>query len=131
MAFAFELKEAGILTEKDFEGCPIDNEGKFYWLLDKIVRREGIGDVLANGVYAAARKIGKGAEAFDHNTIKKHEQLPLKLGMLNPGYFLMYATGEKINITQIEGSSRNRLSRQWKSGKIFVKDWIQVPDGKV
>ena len=103
MAFAFELKEAGILTEKDFEGCPTDNEGKFYWLLDKIVRREGIGDILADGVYAAARKIGKGAEAFDHNTIKKHEQLPLKLGMLNPVYFLMYATGEKINITQIEG----------------------------
>ena len=34
--------------------------------------------------------VGKGAEKFDHNTIKKHEQLPLKLGMLNPVYFLMY-----------------------------------------
>jgi len=41
MAFAFELKEAGILTDADFAGCPSDNEGKFYWLLDKIVRREG------------------------------------------------------------------------------------------
>jgi benzoyl-CoA reductase subunit BamB len=103
MAFAFELKEAGILTDADFAGCPTDNEGKFYWLLDRIVRREGIGDILANGVYQAARQIGKGAEVFDHNTIKKHEQLPLKLGMLNPVYFLMYATGEKANITQIEG----------------------------
>jgi len=73
----FELKEAGILTDADFAGCPTDNEGKFYWLLDRIVRREGIGDILANGVYQAARQIGKGAEAFDHNTIKKHEQLPL------------------------------------------------------
>jgi len=35
MAFAFELKEAGILTDADFEGCPSDNEGKFYWLLDE------------------------------------------------------------------------------------------------
>ena len=87
MAFAFELKEAGILTDADFAGCPSDNEGKFYWLLDRIVRREGIGDILANGVYWAARKIGKGAEAYDHNTIKKHEQLPLKLGMLNPVIF--------------------------------------------
>src|SRR5512139_489268 len=49
MAFAFELKEAGILTDADFEGCPSDNEGKFFWLLDRIVRREGIGDILANG----------------------------------------------------------------------------------
>ena len=58
---------------------------------------------MANGTYWAAKQIGKGAEAYAHNTIKKHEQLPLKLGMLNPVYFLMYATGEKINITQIEG----------------------------
>ena len=90
MAFAVELKEAGILTDEDFAGCPSDNEGKFYWLLDRIVRREGIGDILANGTYWAAQQIGKGAEAYAHNNIKKHEQLPLKLGMLNPVYFLMY-----------------------------------------
>jgi len=52
-------------------------------LLDRVAHREGIGDILADGVYYAARKIGKGAEEFDHNTIKKHEQLPLKLGMLD------------------------------------------------
>jgi benzoyl-CoA reductase subunit BamB len=130
MAFAFELKEAGILTEQDFEGCPTDNEGKFYWMLDKIVRREGIGNILADGVYAAARKIGKGAEAFDHNTIKKHEQLPLKLGMLNPVYFLMYATGEKINITQIEGQFPQSPFPTMEERENFVKDWIQVPDEK-
>ena len=130
MAFAFELREAGILTENDFAGCPTDNEGKFYWLLDRIVRREGIGDVLANGVYWAARQIGKGAEAFDHNTIKKHEQLPLKLGMLNPVYFLMYATGEKINITQIEGQFPQAPFPTMEERENFVKDWIQVPDDK-
>ena len=130
MAFAFELREAGILTENDFAGCPADNEGKFYWLLDRIVRREGIGDVLANGVYWAARQIGKGAEAFDHNTIKKHEQLPLKLGMLNPVYFLMYATGEKINITQIEGQFPQSPFPTMEERENFVKDWIQVPDEK-
>ncbi len=130
MAFAFELKEAGILTDKDFEGCPTDNEGKFYWLLDRIVRREGIGDILADGVYAAARKIGKGAEAFDHNTIKKHEQLPLKLGMLNPVYFLMYATGEKVNITQIEGQFPQAPFPTMEEREAFIKDWIQVPDEK-
>jgi len=74
LAFAFELYEAGILTDKDFEGCPSDKEGRFFWLLDRLARREGIGDVLADGTYHAARRIGKGAEAFDHNTTKKHEQ---------------------------------------------------------
>ena len=103
MAFALELYENSILTDDDMPGLPSDNEERFYWLLDKIVRREGIGDVLADGTYWAAKRIGKGAEAYAHNNIKKHEQLPLKLSMLNPIYFLMYATGEKMNITQIEG----------------------------
>ncbi|MGO8987577.1 MAG: aldehyde ferredoxin oxidoreductase N-terminal domain-containing protein [bacterium] len=130
MAFAFELKEAGILTDADFAGCPSDNEGKFYWLLDRIARREGIGDVLANGTYWAAQQIGKGAEAYAHNNIKKHEQLPLKLGMLNPVYFLMYATGEKINITQIEGQFPQSPFPTMAEREDFVKDWIQVPDEK-
>ncbi len=130
MAFAFELKEAGILTDADFAGCPSDNEGKFYWLLDRIVRREGIGDILANGTHWAAQQIGKGAEAYAHNNIKKHEQLPLKLGMLNPVYFLMYATGEKINITQIEGQFPQSPFPTVEEREDFCKDWIQVPDEK-
>jgi benzoyl-CoA reductase subunit BamB len=130
MAFAFELKEAGILTDEDFAGCPSDNEGKFYWLLDRIVRREGIGDVLANGTHWAAQQIGKGAEEYAHNNIKKHEQLPLKLGMLNPVYFLMYATGEKINITQIEGQFPQSPFPTMEEREDFCKDWIQVPDEK-
>ncbi len=130
MAFAVELKEAGILTDEDFHGCPSDNEGKFYWLLDRIVRREGIGDILANGTYWAAQQIGRGAEAYAHNNIKKHEQLPLKLGMLNPVYFLMYATGEKANITQIEGQFPQSPFPTMEERENFVKDWIQVPDEK-
>ncbi len=71
MAFALELYEAGILTDQDMSGMPSDTEGRFYWLLDRIVRREGIGDILADGTYWAAKKIGKGAEVYAHNTIKK------------------------------------------------------------
>ena len=130
MAFAVELKEAGILTDEDFAGCPSDNEGRFYWLLDRIVRREGIGDALANGTYWAAKQIGKGAEEYAHNNIRKHEQLPLKLGMLNPIYFLMYCTGEKANITQIEGQFPQSPFMTIEEGEEFVRDWIQVPDEK-
>ncbi len=130
MAFALELLEAGILTEKDFPGMPDDAEGRFYWLLDAIVHREGIGDVLAKGTYWAAKEIGNGAEEFAHNNIKKHEQLPLKLGMLNPIYFLMYATGEKINITQIEGQFPQAPFATMEEREEFCKDWIQAPDEK-
>jgi len=130
MAFALELYEDGILTDRDMAGMPSDNEGRFYWLLDGIVRREGIGDVLANGTYWAAQQIGNGAEKYAHNNIKKHEQLPIKLGMLNPIYYLMYCTGEKINITQIEGRFPQAPFATKEEKEEFVKDWIQVPDEK-
>jgi aldehyde:ferredoxin oxidoreductase len=134
LAFAVELYEAGILTDKDlagtsaYEACPSDKEGRFFWLLDRVARREGIGDILADGVYAAARKIGNGAEAFDHNTIKKHEQLPLKLGTLDPLYFLMYSTNEKISITQIEGQWPQSAFPTMEQREEFVRDWPQLPD---
>jgi len=130
MAFALELYENGILTDKDMQGLPTDNEERFYWLLERIVRREGIGDVLANGTYWAAKEIGKGAEEYAHNNIKKHEQMPLKLSMLNPIYFLMYSTGEKLNITQIEGQFPQMPFPTREEREEFVKDWVQVPDKK-
>jgi benzoyl-CoA reductase subunit BamB len=130
MAFALELYENGILTDDDLPGLPESSEDRFYYLIDKIVNREGIGDVLANGTYWAAKEIGNGAEEYAHNNIKKHEQLPLKLGMLNPIYFLMYCTGEKINITQIEGQFPQAPFPKREHREKFVKDWFQVPDDK-
>ena len=130
LAFAVELHEAGILTDADFAGCPSDKEGRFFWLLDRVARREGIGDVLADGTYWAARKIGNGAEKYDHNTIKKHEQMNIKLGMLDPLYYLMYSTNEKISITQIEGNWPQAAFPKREDREAFVKDWPQLPDKK-
>ncbi len=130
MAFGLELLENGILAKEDFPDMPEDNEGRFYYLLDKIVRREGIGDILADGTYWAAKAIGNGAEEYAHNNIKKHEQLPLKLSMLNPIYFLMYSTGEKMNITQIEGQFPQAPYPKREHREAFVKDWHHVPDEK-
>jgi len=128
LAFAVELYEAGILTDKDFEGCPKDKEGRFYWLLDRMVRREGIGDLMADGLYWMAKRLGPEAEALEHNTIKKHEQLPLKLGTLDPIYFLMYSTNEKISITQIEGNWPQGAFPTMEMREEFVRDWPQLPD---
>ena len=130
MAFALELLEAGILKPEDFPGLPEKNEDRFFYLLDMIVNREGIGDVLAKGTYWAAQEIGNGAQEYAHNTIKKHEQLPLKLSMLNPIYFLMYSIGEKINITQIEGQFPQAPFPKKEHREKFCEDWIQVPHEK-
>jgi aldehyde:ferredoxin oxidoreductase len=130
MAFALELLDAGILTDKDFPGMPADVRGRFFYLLEKIVHRDGIGDTLANGVYHAARQIGNGAEEYDHNTVKGFEQLPIKLKRLNPPYFLMIATGEKMSITQIEGSFPQDPLPTREEREKFVNDWIACPDDK-
>lgn len=128
LAFAIELYEAGILTDEDLPAFPTDSGERFFYLVEKIVRREGVGDALANGVYWAARQIGKGAEEFDHNTMKKFEQLPLKLGMINYPYFLMYATGEKMGITQIEGSYPQAPEPDKEARKKFVEGWVAAPE---
>ncbi len=130
IAFALELLDAGILTPRDFPGMPADSAGRFFYILEKIVHREGIGDILAHGVSGAAALIGNGAEVYDHNTIKKFEQLPIKLGKVNPAYFLMLSTGEKISITQIEGSFPQDPLPTMEQRLAFVESWTAVPDDK-
>jgi aldehyde:ferredoxin oxidoreductase len=128
LAFAIELYEAGILTDEDLPGFPSDNRGRFFYLLDIMVHRKGfVGDALAHGVYQAARIIGRGAEEYDHNTTKKVEQVPLKLGIVNFPFFLMYCTGEKMNITQIEGSFPQAPLKLEKRKK-FVENWTAAPE---
>ena len=43
MALAVELYEAGILTDADMPDFPKDSGDRFFYLMEKIVRREGIG----------------------------------------------------------------------------------------
>lgn len=130
IAFGIELYDAGILTDKDMPDFPEDSGDRVWYLMEKIVRREGIGDILADGVSLAAKRIGNGAEQYDHNTVKGFEQLPIKLGKVNPAYFLMIATGEKMSITQIEGSFPQDPIRDMKERQAFVDKWDAVPDQK-
>ena len=65
IAFAIECYENGILT-KENAGMELRwaDGGMVVTLARKIAKREGIGDLLADGVMRAAEKIGKGAERF-------------------------------------------------------------------
>jgi aldehyde:ferredoxin oxidoreductase len=66
IAFAFDCYENGIITSKDTDGLELrwGNADAVVELVHKIGRREGIGDVLAEGAQIAANKFGKGAEAL-------------------------------------------------------------------
>jgi len=64
VGFAMDCYEHGILTKEDTDGLELEfgNAEAMVELVHKIGKREGIGDILAEGVKRAAEKIGKGAE---------------------------------------------------------------------
>jgi aldehyde:ferredoxin oxidoreductase len=66
VAFAIECFEEGIITTQDTEGLELTwgNAPAIIALTDKIARREGFGDVLADGVKSAAEHIGGGSERY-------------------------------------------------------------------
>ncbi|OGO30128.1 MAG: hypothetical protein A2Z29_07445 [Chloroflexi bacterium RBG_16_56_11] len=66
IAFAMECYENGIITKKDTDGIELTwgNHRALVAMTEKLVKREGFGDVLADGVRRAAERIGKGAEKF-------------------------------------------------------------------
>jgi len=66
IAFAMECYENGIITKKDTQGIELrfGNAEAMLEMVEKIARREGIGDILAEGVKIAAKKFGTGAEKF-------------------------------------------------------------------
>jgi aldehyde:ferredoxin oxidoreductase len=66
IGFAYELYERGIIDRKDTDGLELiyGDHQTMVKLIEKIASREGFGDVLAEGTVRAARKIGRGAEAY-------------------------------------------------------------------
>jgi aldehyde:ferredoxin oxidoreductase len=66
IGFAMELYENGILTKKDTDGIDLKwgNHQAMVAMTEKVAKREGLGDILADGVKKAAEKIGNGAEKF-------------------------------------------------------------------
>ncbi len=66
IGFAYELYEKGILTREDTDGLELTygNHAAMMSLIKKIGRREGFGNILADGTVRAAKRIGKGAEAY-------------------------------------------------------------------
>ncbi|MHC1591098.1 MAG: aldehyde ferredoxin oxidoreductase family protein [Candidatus Helarchaeales archaeon] len=96
LAHVLECVEKGLLKKEDFK-CkdypdgflPQWNDSTYLFQLCKLIAtREGIGDVLANGVKKAAEKI-KGSEEFAIHS--GGQELPMHDGRLTKGLLLTYA----------------------------------------
>ncbi len=66
VSFAIECYENGVLTKADTGGIELTwgNHRAMIALTQKIASRDGLGDVLADGVKKAAERIGRGAEKY-------------------------------------------------------------------
>jgi aldehyde:ferredoxin oxidoreductase len=101
IGFAMELFEKGILTTADTGGLDLrfGNHEAMVTLLRMIAYREGLGDLLADGVKAAAAKIGKGSEKYAMHV----------KGLELPGYDVRGAKAHGLNYaTSYTGADHNR-----------------------
>lgn len=66
IAFAIECYENGLITKKDTDGIELTwgNHRSIVAMTEKMAKREGLGDILADGVKVAAERIGKGSEKY-------------------------------------------------------------------
>jgi aldehyde:ferredoxin oxidoreductase len=91
VAFAIECVEQGVLTKKQVDGLDLTwgNAEAIVALVRKMIAREGVGDLLADGVKVAAAKIGRGAERFAMHA--GGQELPMHDSRFDPGFAVSYA----------------------------------------
>ena len=91
IAFAMECFENGLLTLEDTDGIDLrfGNGDAMIAMVEKIARREGIGDILAEDLATAASKIGGGAEMYAVHT--KGQAFPMHEPRLKRGLAIGYA----------------------------------------
>jgi aldehyde:ferredoxin oxidoreductase len=92
IAWAFESFNEGKLTLEDTDGLDLSwgNAESMVKLTEKIAKRDGFGDLLAEGSERAAKKIGRGTETF--LTTCKGQEAPAHMPQVKRSLAIIYAT---------------------------------------
>jgi aldehyde:ferredoxin oxidoreductase len=95
IALAIECYERGLITKKDTDGIEMTwgNHKAIVAMTEKLAKREGFGAVLADGVKAAAQRIGRGADQYAIHV--GGEELPAH----DPKHSFHYATSYRMDPT--------------------------------
>jgi aldehyde:ferredoxin oxidoreductase len=88
VAFAIDCYENGLINKKDTDGIELKwgNHKAIVEITEKMAKREGFGQLLADGVKRAAQQIGKGADEFAVHI--QGQEVP----MHDPKRYMNYAT---------------------------------------
>jgi aldehyde:ferredoxin oxidoreductase len=92
ISWAFEAFNEGKLTLDDTDGLDLTwgNAASMVALTEKIAMREGFGDILAEGSERAAKKIGRGTEAY--LITFKGQEAPAHMPRVKRSLAVIYAT---------------------------------------
>jgi aldehyde:ferredoxin oxidoreductase len=92
ISWAFEAFNEGKLTLEDTDGLDLQwgNAASMVALTEKIAKREGFGDLLAEGSERAAKKIGRGTEAY--LITFKGQEAPAHMPRVKRSLAVIYAT---------------------------------------
>jgi aldehyde:ferredoxin oxidoreductase len=91
IAFAMDCFEQGLITAEDTGGVELrfGDAAAMTQMVDQIARRQGFGDLLAEGALRAGQKIGNGAE--DLAVVVKGHDLPAHMPEVKRSLALIYA----------------------------------------
>ncbi len=107
VSFAVECYENGLITKEDTDGLELrwgDAEA-IIEMLHRVGKREGIGDLFADGIRPALEKLGPRAEPFAMEV--GGEDLPMHDPKLTPEYYTTYKLDPTpARHTQYEGAAR-------------------------
>jgi aldehyde:ferredoxin oxidoreductase len=139
IAFAMECYEHGILTRDDTDGIDLawGDAGAMIALLEKMIAREGLGDVLADGVKRAAERIGKGSARYAMHS--GGQEVGYHDPRIDPGFatayqceptpgrhtIASYSYQELLDLHKIFPGERVKAVPQ-----VIRKGWSHKPEGK-
>jgi aldehyde:ferredoxin oxidoreductase len=128
VGFVMDCHEKGILSHDDLGGIDahFGNADALLQLIEKIGKREGIGDVLADGVKVAAQKIGKGSEKLAQHIkgleVTGYDMRCLKTAALSYAVSFRGADHNRSSAYAVDLKGKvNRLKAEKGRGKL-VKD---------
>ena len=137
VAFATELYENGILSKIDVGDIDLKcgNYQAIVKMIEKLVNREELGDILADGVKIAAEKIGKGADKFavhiGGQELGMHDPKLSTGGQPVAAPFLMDATPGRHNARFGPSGFRMHLTNAGGICTLSSFGLIQTPDNDV
>ncbi|MDI6727119.1 MAG: aldehyde ferredoxin oxidoreductase family protein, partial [Smithellaceae bacterium] len=117
VSFAMECYERGILTRDDTDGLELTfgNARALVELVERIARRQGLGDILAEGTKRAAERIGRGAA--DYAIHVKGLELPMHEPRYKQGMGLHYSVNASgaDHCTGVQDDQVRKKQAKWET----------------